>query len=141
MCPVRPPTTEDIINANRTLTLHKHRTQSKITDMIIKINEIVNKYSLKICLVGHSGDGNLHPQIVLDLTNEENFRDYTKAKAEMYEETIRLGGTISAEHGIGLEKKDYLKYCIDTSAMEYMKIIKKVFDPKNILNPGKIFNL
>ena len=59
----------------------------------------------------------------------------------MYELAVSLGGTISAEHGVGLEKISYIESTIDKKALDYMKSIKKMFDPNNILNPGKIFKL
>lgn len=109
--------------------------------MINKCNEISQKYNLKMCLVGHVGDGNIHPQIALNLENEDEFKNYINAKSEIYNNAVALGGTISSEHGIGIEKLSYLENIIDKNALEYMKLIKKVFDPKNILNPGKIFKL
>lgn len=113
--------------------------RDKLVRMISKCNEVAEKYGVKVCLVGHVGDGNLHPQFVLNLENETEFRNYSFAKSEMYEYAISLGGTISAEHGIGIEKLPYLKNTIDNSTIEYMKLIKKSFDKKNILNPNKIF--
>lgn len=115
--------------------------RNKLAEMILKCNDIAEKYSLKVCLVGHVGDGNIHPQFVLDLNNEEQFRNYCAAKSEIYEQVKVLGGSISAEHGIGLEKLPYLSDIIDKISIEYMKSIKKVFDPKNILNPDKIFSI
>jgi glycolate oxidase len=75
----------------------------------------------------------------LNLENEEEYRNYQNAKSEIYDKLKIFGGTISAEHGIGIEKKSYLEHTIDAGAMDYMKLIKKVFDPNNILNPDKIF--
>ena len=66
-------------------------------------------------------------------------KNYLLAKEEIYALTINLGGTLSAEHGIGAEKKKYMPMAVNSTALEYMKRIKKVFDPKNILNPNKIF--
>ena len=99
------------------------------------------KYNLKMCLVGHAGDGNIHPQFALNLDNENEFKNCTDAKAEIYKTAVLLGGTISAEHGVGLEKKFYMKDTVDGNAIEYMKMIKNIFDPQNILNPDKIFEL
>ena len=109
--------------------------------MIDGCNRICEKHNLKLCLVGHIGDGNIHPQIALNLENEKEFKAYTYAKSEMYELAIKLGGTISSEHGIGTEKLSYVNKTIDTNSLEMMKRIKKLFDPNNILNPGKIFKL
>ena len=115
--------------------------RDKIPNMVEFCNSVIRKYKLKMCLVGHIGDGNLHPQIALDLENEAEFKNYIQAKSEIYEKTIELGGTISAEHGIGISKLSFFENSIDKNALELMKLIKKSFDPKNILNPGKIFKL
>lgn len=112
-----------------------------LATMLKHCNDISKKYDLKMCLVGHVGDGNIHPQIALNLDNDEEFKNYQMAKAEMYKFATELGGTISAEHGIGIEKLSYLENTIDKSSLKYMKSIKRIFDPKNILNPGKIFSL
>ncbi len=109
--------------------------------MVRRCTEISKKYNLKMCLVGHVGDGNIHPQIALNLNDDEEFKNYISAKSEMYDTAISLNGTISAEHGIGTEKLSYLENFIDKNALEYMKLIKLAFDPKNILNPDKIFKL
>ncbi len=109
--------------------------------MIKTCQDIVKKYNLNMCLVGHAADGNLHPQIALDTDNPKEFHNYMRAKQEIYTSAISLGGTISAEHGVGLEKTEYLKDIIEKPSLEYMKRIKQIFDPKNILNPGKIFTL
>ena len=109
--------------------------------MISYCNDITKRYNLKMCLVGHVGDGNIHPQIALDLSNDEEFKSYVEAKSMMYKKAVELGGTISAEHGIGIEKLSYLENTIDNEAIKYMKMIKQIFDPKNILNPNKIFKL
>ena len=115
--------------------------RDKLSEMIKTCSDIASKYSLKMCLVGHVGDGNLHPQFVLNLENETEYKSLVSAKSEMYAKAISLGGTISAEHGVGLEKMPYLENTIDKKAIEYMKLIKRAFDSNNILNPGKIFNL
>ena len=90
-------------------------------------------------MVGHVGDANIHPQFVLDLNNEQEFRNYQLAKAEIYAEVKKLGGILSAEHGVGLEKKASLEEFLGAQVIDYMKDLKKYWDPKNILNPGKIF--
>lgn len=115
--------------------------RQNLEKMINFCYETTTKYNLKICLVGHIGDGNLHPQIALDIDNEQEFKNYTNAKSEIYKKVIELGGTISAEHGIGVEKLSYIDKIIDKDTLEYMKLIKKAFDPNGILNPGKIFEM
>lgn len=113
--------------------------RDKVAQAIDFCNLIVEKYNLKMCMVGHIGDGNLHPQIVLDTSNEEEYRNYIEAKSEIYKKIIELGGNISAEHGIGIDKLSYFESLIDKNVLDYMKMIKNIFDPNNILNPGKIF--
>lgn len=114
--------------------------RNNLAHMVNFCQFVAQKYNLKMCMVGHAGDGNIHPQIALNLDSEEEYRNCMDARAEMYQKALELGGTISAEHGIGSEKKIYLKNTVDKEAIEYMKIIKKIFDPKNILNPDKIFS-
>lgn len=115
--------------------------RNALSQMVCGIKNICEKYELQVCIVGHIGDGNIHPQIALDLENDEQFKKYTNAKSEMYKLALSLGGTISAEHGVGVEKISYVDKTIDKQALELMKSIKKLFDPNNILNPGKIFEL
>ena len=108
--------------------------------MINACHKIIEKYNLKMCLVAHLGDGNLHPQIALDMDNEQEYRNYMSAKSEIYKKVLELKGSISAEHGIGIGKAEYITEMLDSSVLDYMKMIKRIFDPKNILNPGKIFD-
>lgn len=113
--------------------------RSNLPKLVEGINNICEKYDLQTCVIGHVGDGNVHPQIALNLEDKQEYANYIKAKDEMYKLTIRLGGTLSGEHGIGSEKKKYMPMAVDKVALEYMRKIKAVFDSKNILNPDKIF--
>ncbi len=113
--------------------------RKNLAKLVHGIQDICKKYNLTVCLVGHVGDGSVHPQIPIDLNDNDEYQRYMKAKSEIYQLTIELDGTISGEHGIGIEKKDYLPNVTGTLSIEYMREIKKVFDPKNILNPYKIF--
>lgn len=115
--------------------------RTSLAQMINGCKNICNKYGLQVCIVGHVGDGNIHPQIALNLENDDEFKNYIKAKSEMYEMALALGGTISSEHGVGISKISYIENTLDEQALEYMKQIKKLFDPNNILNPGKIFKI
>ena len=115
--------------------------RTNLAKMINACKDICDKYGLKVCIVGHVGDGNIHPQIALDLENDAEFKNYIKAKSEMYEMAISLGGTISAEQGVGAEKISYLDSTLDKNAINFMHQIKKMFDPNNILNPDKIFRM
>ncbi|AEE13702.1 D-lactate dehydrogenase (cytochrome) [Thermodesulfobium narugense DSM 14796] len=113
--------------------------RSKIVEMIRGINSIAKKYSLKIIIFGHAGDGNLHPNILTDKRNKEEMKRVQDAIGEIFELALKLGGTLSGEHGIGYMKAPYIELEFDKSTIELAKAIKFVFDPKNILNPKKIF--
>lgn len=113
--------------------------RQNLPKLVKGVQEICQKYNLICCMVGHVGDGSIHPQIPLDFNNPEEYRNYKIAKNEIYNLTAQLDGTISGEHGIGLEKREHISKVVSPVALEYMREIKKVFDPKNILNPNKIF--
>lgn len=113
--------------------------RNNLAKLVLGIQEICSKYKLNICMVGHVGDGSIHPQIPIDYNNEEEYKRYKLAKSEIYKLTIELGGTLSGEHGIGLEKREHISKVVESGTLDYMRQIKKVFDPNNILNPYKIF--
>jgi len=113
--------------------------RDKLAQLVIGVQEICKKHELTSCLVGHVGDGSIHPQIPVDFSDEKEYAHYKQAKTEMYELAVSLGGTISGEHGIGLEKKPHVSKVVESGALNYMRQIKKIFDPNNILNPYKIF--
>lgn len=113
--------------------------RSNLAKLVKGVQDICTRHNLTVCLVGHVGDGSVHPQIPIDYNNKDEYKHYKIAKSEIYQLTARLGGIISGEHGIGLEKKAYISQVVDGGALGYMRQIKKIFDPKNILNPYKIF--
>lgn len=113
--------------------------RQNLSKLVKGIQEISFSYGLITCLIGHVGDGSIHPQIPIDYSDEDEYNRYKLAKSEMYKLTAELGGTISGEHGIGLAKKDFISQVTDAGALNYMRSIKKIFDPDNILNPYKIF--
>jgi FAD/FMN-containing dehydrogenase len=88
-------------------------------------------------IFGHAGDGNLHPIFCFDPSIPEQVKAYEKASEQTYCIALELGGTLSGEHGIGLEKKDYLPMELSPTVLRAMQAIKKGLDPKGILNPGK----
>jgi len=89
---------------------------------------------------GHAGDGNLHVNIIRgELSDVQWEQELPKAITEIFEEVIRLGGTISGEHGIGYVQRPYMHLAFPEVTLNLMREIKRVFDPKGILNPGKIF--
>ncbi len=111
----------------------------RLPELISRIKEIEKKYGLTIVLIGHAGDGNLHPSILTDVSNKDHYKKAQRAVSEIFKAALELEGSISGEHGIGLEKKEFLKKSLPYRNLELLKEIKKVFDPKGILNPGKIW--
>ncbi len=113
--------------------------RENLAKLVRGINKICEKHNLTACLVGHVGDGSVHPQIPIDYSDEDEYKRYKLAKSEIYDLTARLGGIISGEHGIGAEKREYISKVVNNVAIDYMRKIKSTFDPDNILNPYKIF--
>lgn len=113
--------------------------RSEIARMVAAINEIGDKYNLKICTFGHSGDGNLHPTVPTDARNREEMERVEQAFAEIFDKAIEFGGTITGEHGVGVMKAPYLEWKLGKAGVEAMKAIKNGLDPNNIMNPGKMF--
>lgn len=113
--------------------------RQNLPKLVKGIQTICDKYNLTVCMVGHVGDGSVHPQIPLNFDDKQEYANYKLAKSEIYELTVNLGGTISGEHGIGREKREHISKVVSPNALNYMREIKKVFDPNNILNPFKIF--
>ena len=106
------------------------------------VKDIGKKYGFHSVCYGHAGDGNLHVNIIRgDLTEEQWNGSLKEGIREIFELTRRLGGTLSGEHGIGLVQKEYMNIAFDETQMRLMREIKKIFDPNNILNAGKIFDL
>jgi len=113
--------------------------REKLSELVQGIQDICEKYGLVSCIIGHVGDGSVHPQIPIDYNNQKEYNNYKFAKSEIYELTAKLGGILSGEHGIGSLKRDHIHKVVDSLAIQYMREVKKVFDPNNILNPYKIF--
>jgi glycolate oxidase len=109
--------------------------RSKILEFADKFALIGQKHGVETALFGHAGDGNLHAQLLFD----EDL-DVSKILRDLFTLTIKLGGTISGEHGIGLQKKKYLSLEQNLGLIELQKSVKRLFDPENFLNPDKIFN-
>ena len=114
--------------------------RNNLAKLVEGINKICSEKAITVCVVGHVGDGNVHPQMALDLRNKDEYENYLNAKKEIYELTLSLGGILSGEHGIGSEKKKFLADAVGDKNVELMRKIKMVFDEKNILNPKKIFD-
>jgi glycolate oxidase len=114
--------------------------RSELANMIRFIQQTAAKYQVIVGTFGHMGDGNLHPTF---LTNEKNVAEMArveKAMEEIFDQAVRLGGTITGEHGVGLAKKAFLRQAIGDASLGLMRQLKRTLDPNNILNPGKIFD-
>ena len=111
---------------------------SKVPDLLEGISRIVNNHQLPFVAFGHAGDGNIHPRIMYDRSDPDQVRALKDAAREIFELACRLGGTLTGEHGIGLAKAPYMVLEHDSVALEVMRSLKTLFDPKNIMNPGKM---
>ncbi len=111
---------------------------SKVPDMLKAISDIAVKHNVNLPTVGHAGDGNLHPVVCFDGTDRDEVERAEKASSELFEKVVELGGTLTGEHGIGLAKTPFMHLEHDSISMDVMRSVKKLFDPKNILNPGKM---
>ncbi|HEV2614089.1 MAG TPA: FAD-linked oxidase C-terminal domain-containing protein [Gammaproteobacteria bacterium] len=126
--------------ALKTLSPHKINEDivvpvSKIPELLEFLKAISKKYDIKIVNFGHAGNGNIHVNLLAP--RDENSK---RALSEIFEKVISLRGTLSGEHGIGLEKMEFMNLAIDPTSLDIMRKIKTIFDPKGIMNPGKIFS-
>lgn len=113
--------------------------RSAIPEVIRRLRGISDRYGLPIVIFGHAGDGNLHPNILFDKRQPEQWHMVEQMVGEIFAASLALGGTLSGEHGVGILKRPYLEKALGSASIEIQKKIKHTFDPKNILNPGKIF--
>jgi len=116
---------------------------SRIPEIIPQLEALSAKYGMKIPCYGHAGDGNLHATLVKDPSMPMGAWHIAEEAClhELYRITRDLGGKISGEHGIGIKRKEYLKELIDPVELKLMRAIKQAWDPNNIMNPGKIFDV
>ncbi|TQM72511.1 glycolate oxidase [Thermopolyspora flexuosa] len=116
------------------VTVPRHR----LAEMVDRIDEIADRYELRIATFGHAGDGNLHPTCVLDPHDHAAIERCHKAFAEIFSAAIALDGTITGEHGVGAAKLPYLEERLGADQVALLGRIKRAFDPAGILNPGKL---
>ena len=116
---------------------------SEIPELIPELERLSETYGMQIPCYGHAGDGNLHATLVKD--PEMDMATWRKQEdaclRELYRITARLGGKISGEHGIGIKRKEYLREVTSPVELNLMRSIKRAWDPNNVMNPGKIFDL
>ena len=109
-----------------------------LSEAIRDYRKVAEKYGLLMAIFGHIGDGNLHVNLLYDKKNREEEERAERAVDEVFEITLRYNGSITGEHGVGLTKRKFLEYQFGPVGMEILRGIKKVFDPKNLFNPGKV---
>lgn len=113
--------------------------RSELARMIRFVAAVAERHRLRIGTFGHMGDGNLHPTFLTDERNQDEMHRVEEAFREIFDEAIRLGGTITGEHGVGLAKSFLPKFAGDAQ-MRVMRELRRALDPKGILNPGKMFD-
>ena len=114
--------------------------RDKLAEMVAFVAEVAKKHKLLVGTFGHMGDGNLHPTFLTDERNTEEMARVHEALEEIVTKTLALGGTITGEHGVGLAKKAWLRRQVGENSHDLMREIKRAWDPRNLLNPGKIFD-
>jgi FAD/FMN-containing dehydrogenase len=113
--------------------------RSRLAEALSQINEIAARYDLPVTYLAHAGDGNLHPGLLCDLSLVEDNQRVHQAGDEILRYCAAIGGSISGEHGIGIEKRNYMTCMYGAHELETMLQVKQIFDPSSLLNPGKIF--
>ncbi|MDL0087874.1 FAD-linked oxidase C-terminal domain-containing protein [Campylobacter gastrosuis] len=129
------------INCYGTLKLNEDITvpRSKLPELLDEIEKVSQKYGIKVPCFGHTGDGNVHTNVmVVDKNDEKQVENGHKAIEEIFKIAVDLGGTLSGEHGIGISKAEFMPLAFNEAEMNLFRRIKMAFDPNNILNPGKM---
>ena len=115
--------------------------RSALPEMVAAVERIAARHGLVIGNFGHAGDGNLHPTCCIDGRDPDQVARAHRAFEEIFQTALDLGGTITGEHGVGLSKKRFLPQAIGRGGMRWTRAIKRVLDPNNVLNPGKVLDL
>ena len=112
--------------------------RTKLPEALAKVAEITERYGCEHGNVFHAGDGNLHPLLLFDSRDSNQLHRVEKAGWEIMEACVKLGGTISGEHGIGLEKQEAMRMVFSENDFNAQRALKHAFDPNNIINPCKV---
>ena len=113
--------------------------RSKLPELLERIGGVAEKYGVQVPCFGHTGDGNVHTNVmVVDKADPAQVESGHKAIEEIFKIAIELGGTLSGEHGIGISKAEFMPLAFTPAERELFRNIKKAFDPNNILNPFKM---
>ena len=113
--------------------------RSRVPEMLVRIEEIARRHGVRVGTFGHAGDGNLHPNLVFERDDPRAEALTEAVRTEFYRTALEFGGTLTAEHGIGLARRDFLELQRGPDAVRVMRAIKSALDPLGILNPGKVF--
>lgn len=111
---------------------------SRLPELIAGVDTLARQHALRIVNFGHAGNGNIHVNLMIDPNDPVSANAAEHCLDDLFALVVSLHGTLSGEHGIGLAKRDYLPRAIDAHTLDLMRSIKTVFDPKGILNPGKL---
>jgi len=133
-------------NASQSITIYGSKKlneditvpRSELPALLKRINEVAEKYGVKIPCFGHTGDGNVHTNVMVDGSDPKQLEIGHKAIEEIFKITVEMGGTLSGEHGIGLSKAPFMHLAFSEEELRLFRDIKRAFDPNNILNPGKM---
>lgn len=112
--------------------------RSKLPGVLAKVYEIAARYDLRVCNMFHAGDGNLHPTLVFDRRDPDQVQRVEHASREMMRACVDAGGTITGEHGVGLDKREYMPLIFGEQEMQVMCDVRRVFNPNGLANPAKI---
>ena len=112
--------------------------RARVPELLAAIERVAAAHDVRCGTFGHAGDGNLHPNLVFERDDPTAEATTEAFKDEIYRAAIALGGTVTAEHGIGLARRDYLELQRGPEAVAIMRAIKAALDPQGILNPGRV---
>lgn len=113
--------------------------RSRIPDMLVRLEELAEKYNLQIGTFGHAGDGNLHPTILTDARDEKEMKRVRLCVDDIFAAALEMGGTLSGEHGIGIAKARFMEDQFGAAGMEVIRRVKEAFDPNYMFNPDHFF--
>jgi FAD/FMN-containing dehydrogenase len=112
--------------------------RSKLPQVLRQVYDIAGHYGLRMCNMFHAGDGNLHPTILFDRRDERQVKAVEQASQEMMRVCVEAGGSITGEHGVGLDKREYMELIFSDDEMALMCDVRRVFNPRGLLNPAKV---
>ncbi|MGH6959063.1 MAG: FAD-linked oxidase C-terminal domain-containing protein, partial [Dongiaceae bacterium] len=113
--------------------------RSELPALIREIAEIGGRHNIRVANLVHAGDGNIHPLLMYDERDEDEVRRVLAASGDILRACIRRGGTVTGEHGIGVEKLDFMPLLFSPADLAAMRSLREAFNPRGLCNPGKVF--